>query len=93
MVVQEEEGCLHYQLYREVGEETAYAMIETWACQEDLTRCQANPTPTVSRHSKSAHVKAFQASQDGNLQATCMARCLQLAYETCNKRDINMMRH
>merc|ERR1712126_245656 len=48
---QAEQGCIHYQLFKEAGgtDSGSYAMIETWATQEDLTR-----------HSKTAHVKAFQ---------------------------------
>ena len=53
-MAQEEEGCLHYQLYREAGEageeEATYAMIETWVCQEDLTRCIQAP-PLLKPHS------------------------------------------
>merc|ERR1712055_203517 len=57
---QAEQGCLHYQLYKEAGggEAGSYAMIETWATQEDLTR-----------HSKAPHVKAFQEAMKGNIEA------------------------
>merc|ERR1712083_628939 len=57
---QAEKGCLHYQLYREAGgaDSGSFAMIETWATQEDLTR-----------HSKAAHVKAFQEATKGNIEA------------------------
>ena len=30
---QAEEGCIHYQLYKEAGQPGSYAMIETWATQ------------------------------------------------------------
>ena len=30
---QAEEGCIHYQLYKEAGQSGSYAMIETWATQ------------------------------------------------------------
>merc|ERR1712192_68922 len=57
---QAEQGCIHYQLYKEAGDQSgSYAMIETWATQEDLTR-----------HSKAAHVKAFQEATKGNIEAT-----------------------
>merc|ERR1711953_1643300 len=55
---QAEEGCIHYQLYKEAGQPGSYAMIETWATQDDLTR-----------HSKAAHVKAFQEATKGNIEA------------------------
>merc|ERR1712168_551612 len=56
---QAEQGCIHYQLYKEAGGESgSYAMIETWATQDDL-----------SRHSKAAHVKAFQEAMKGNIEA------------------------
>ena len=32
---QAEEGCIHYQLYKEAGQSGSYAMIETWATQVD----------------------------------------------------------
>merc|ERR1712172_89132 len=52
---QAEQGCIHYQLYKEAGVQSgSYAMIETWATQDDLTR-----------HSKAAHVKAFQEATKG----------------------------
>merc|ERR1712117_533356 len=53
---QAEKGCIHYQLYRENGKQGAFAMIETWTTQEDLVN-----------HSKSEHVKNFQASQKENV--------------------------
>merc|ERR1712037_811279 len=54
-----EQGCIHYQLYKEAGGESgSFAMIETWATQEDLTR-----------HSKASHVKAFQEATRGNIEA------------------------
>merc|ERR1712179_832101 len=55
-----EQGCIHYQLYKEAGggDSGSFAMIETWATQEDLTR-----------HSKEAHVKAFQEATKGNIEA------------------------
>ena len=31
--LQAEEGCIHYQLYKEAGQPGSYAMIETWATQ------------------------------------------------------------
>merc|ERR1711893_12818 len=52
LATQKEKGCIHYQLYKEQGKDKSYAMIETWETSEDL-----------EAHSKSAHVKAFQASQ------------------------------
>ena len=33
-LLQAEQGCIHYQLYKEAGGESgSYAMIETWATQ------------------------------------------------------------
>merc|ERR1712123_511577 len=55
---QSEKGCIHYQLYRENGKQGGFAMIETWTTQEDLVN-----------HSKSEHVKNFQASQKENVAA------------------------
>merc|ERR1712027_162544 len=55
---QQEEGCIHYDLYKENGCEKSYAMIETWTTAAAL-----------ERHSKSEHVKQFQADQKENLQA------------------------
>eukprot|EP00091_Calanus_sinicus_P007743 TRINITY_DN18979_c1_g1_i1.p1 TRINITY_DN18979_c1_g1~~TRINITY_DN18979_c1_g1_i1.p1 ORF type:complete len:106 (-),score=44.73 TRINITY_DN18979_c1_g1_i1:24-302(-) len=55
---QTEKGCIHYQLYRESGKQGGFAMIETWTTQEDLVN-----------HSKSEHVKNFQASQKENVSA------------------------
>merc|ERR1712150_158468 len=51
---QKEKGCILYQLFKEKGKEMSYA-IETWETAEDL-----------EAHSKSVHVKAFQASQKEN---------------------------
>merc|ERR1712198_43257 len=51
-----EEGCIHYDLYKENGSEANFAMIETWTSADDL-----------ERHSKSAHVKEFQANQKENI--------------------------
>merc|ERR1712183_1031971 len=55
---QTEKGCIHYQLYREMGQQGSFAMVETWATKEDLLN-----------HSKSGHVKSFQASQKENVSA------------------------
>ena len=55
---QAEEGCVHYELFKEQGKENSYAMIETWTSAKNL-----------ERHSKSDHVKAFQASQKDNIKA------------------------
>merc|ERR1712212_676692 len=55
---QAEQGCIHYQLYKEAEDSGSFAMIETWATQEDLTR-----------HSKAPHVKAFQEATRGNIEA------------------------
>merc|ERR1711936_939619 len=58
---QTEKGCIHYQLYRELGQQGSFAMIETWATKEDLVN-----------HSKSGHVKSFQASQKEESSPTGM---------------------
>ena len=59
LCVQGEKGCIHYALYKESGGASkSYAMIETWASAEDL-----------EAHSKSDHVKTFQANQKGNVSA------------------------
>ena len=58
ILYQAEAGCVHYQLYRETGKENRFAMIETWASQADLTA-----------HSKSDHVRSFQANQKENVTA------------------------
>ena len=55
---QAEEGCVHYELFKENGKEKSFAMIETWTSAENL-----------ERHSKSDHVKAFQADQKDNIKA------------------------
>ena len=55
---QAEEGCVHYELFKENGKEKSFAMIETWTSAENL-----------DRHSKSDHVKAFQADQKDNIKA------------------------
>merc|ERR1712241_214231 len=56
---QGEKGCIHYALYKESGGASkSYAMIETWASAEDL-----------EAHSKSDHVKTFQANQKDNVNA------------------------
>ena len=55
---QSEAGCVHYDLYREAGADNSWAMIETWTSAAAL-----------EAHSKSAHVKAFQAAQKGNVEA------------------------
>ena len=55
---QSEAGCVHYDLYREAGADNRWAMIETWTSAAAL-----------EQHSKSAHVKAFQAAQKGNVEA------------------------
>merc|ERR1712080_87995 len=50
---QEEKGCVHYQLYKDVdtGE---FAMIETWETEDDL-----------KAHSTAPHIKQFgQAMKD-----------------------------
>ena len=54
---QSEAGCVHYDLYREAGADNRWAMIETWTSAAAL-----------EQHSKSAHVKAFQAAQKGNVE-------------------------
>ena len=90
---QAEEGCIHYQLYKEAGQPGSYAMIETWATQvislpETTMLCkseykcrqlQCKPElqcignilcqDDLTRHSKAAHVKAFQEATKGNIEA------------------------
>ena len=58
LFIQGEKGCIHYALYKESGASKSYAMIETWASAGDL-----------ETHSKSDHVKTFQANQKGNVTA------------------------
>ena len=58
LFIQGEKGCIHYALYKESGASKSYAMIETWASAGDL-----------ETHSKSNHVKTFQANQKGNVTA------------------------
>ena len=58
---QGEKGCIHCALYEEidgVSKSKSYTIIETWASAEDL-----------EAHSKSDHVKTFQANQKGNVSA------------------------
>merc|ERR1712212_1175803 len=64
LATQKEKGCIHYQLYKEKGKEKSYAMIETWETSEDL-----------EAHSKSAHVKAFQASQKVKENIKLIVQC------------------
>merc|ERR1712110_819258 len=61
---QEEKGCILYQLFKEKGKEKSYAMIETWETAEDL-----------EAHSKSVHVKAFQASQKERENLSLTVQC------------------
>merc|ERR1712212_1476954 len=55
---QKEPGCIHYQLYKEAGKETSFAMIEAWATIEQL-----------KAHGQSAHVKNFQAASKDKVKA------------------------
>ena len=57
-ILQQEDGCIHYDLYKENGSETSFAMIETWTTAAAL-----------EKHSKSEHVKQFQADQKDNVKA------------------------
>ena len=45
-------------MFKENGKENSFAMIETWTSAENL-----------ERHSKSAHVRTFQADQKDNIKA------------------------
>ena len=57
---QAEEGCIHYQLYKEAGQPGSYAMIETWATQ-------VNSLPETTMQCKPGlQCRQFNANQNTN---------------------------
>lgn len=53
-----EQGCVHYQLHRNVAEPLSYNLIEHWETQADL-----------DAHARSEHWKHFDATVNGYLNA------------------------